>query len=390
MVSKKILIAPIATFLRPSGAVRVILTLLDELLEREYKVALALLYKPNLEEVSREFFDRPLSKRIHVHWLFPSLDLPVTYQRLFLSLPLMKAVRKENPDIVFVDHSSYKPLRNMLRGRKVVHYVHFPPLSYRLLKSFPEVYRESLSGDFNRFPKNIYWNTYALLEKPLIVDYGFADVLCANSSFTAGIVKRIWNRSALVIYPPVALKDFEPLPKRNVVTSIGRIDPDKHFEDLIEAVSICETKPIVRIIGGLGAENMPYLIRLKSLIEKLNLNSRVSVETNVPFHVVKESLGMSKIYVHAKHYEHFGISVVEAMASGCVPIVHRSGGPFLDIIDRGKYGFSFSSTKELAQDIDKLMQTDTSKLAESCICRAKIFGEDNFRKGIMDVIEGQH
>lgn len=389
-MGKKILIAPIATFLRPSGAVRVVLTLLDELLERDYEVAFALLYKTDLEEVSREFFGRKLSKRIKVHWLFPNLDLPVTYQRLFLSLPLMKAVKKENPDIVFVDHSSYKPLQNLLRERKVFHYVHFPPLSYRLMKFFPEVYRESLSGGFNRFPKNIYWNTYSLLEKLVIADYDFADVLCANSSFTAGIVRRIWDRNALIIYPPVAVNDFKPLLKRNVVTSIGRIDPDKHFEDLIEAASICETKPIVRIVGGLGAENMPYLIRLKSLIEKLNLNSQVSIETNVPFHVVKETLGLSKIYVHTKHYEHFGISVVEAMASGCVPIVHRSGGPFLDIIDRGKYGFSFSSTKELAHEIDKLMQMDTSKFAERCICRAKIFSEDNFRKEIMDVIERQH
>jgi alpha-1,2-mannosyltransferase len=41
--------------------------------------------------------------------------------------------------------------------------------------------------------------------------------------------------------------------------------------------------------------------------------------------------------------EHFGISVVEAMVSGLVPVVHSSGGPWLDILEQGKGGFGYNT-----------------------------------------------
>ena len=39
-----------------------------------------------------------------------------------------------------------------------------------------------------------------------------------------------------------------------------------------------------------------------------------------------ELLKKAKIYLHTMVGEHFGISIVEAMALGCLPIVHNSGG----------------------------------------------------------------
>jgi glycosyltransferase involved in cell wall biosynthesis len=37
-------------------------------------------------------------------------------------------------------------------------------------------------------------------------------------------------------------------------------------------------------------------------------------------------LSLAKVYLHTMVGEHFGISIVEAMASGCIPISHNSGG----------------------------------------------------------------
>ena len=41
---------------------------------------------------------------------------------------------------------------------------------------------------------------------------------------------------------------------------------------------------------------------------------------------VSQLLGRAKIFLHTKRGEHFGISTVEAIGKGCLPMVHDSGG----------------------------------------------------------------
>jgi alpha-1,2-mannosyltransferase len=45
-----------------------------------------------------------------------------------------------------------------------------------------------------------------------------------------------------------------------------------------------------------------------------------------------EFLGRALIGLHTMRDEHFGIGVVELMASGVITIAHRSGGPLMDIV----------------------------------------------------------
>ena len=52
-----------------------------------------------------------------------------------------------------------------------------------------------------------------------------------------------------------------------------------------------------------------------------------------------------------KRNEHYGISVVEAMSYGLVPVVPESGGPWEDIIEHGRYGYGFNSVDEAVEKI---------------------------------------
>jgi glycosyltransferase involved in cell wall biosynthesis len=57
-----------------------------------------------------------------------------------------------------------------------------------------------------------------------------------------------------------------------------------------------------------------------------NLPQNYTLKTNLPGSDLIETLQGSRVYVHLMEGEHFGIAPIEALASGCVTLVHNSGG----------------------------------------------------------------
>ena len=84
----------------------------------------------------------------------------------------------------------------------------------------------------------------------------------------------------------------------------------------------------------------------------------------------------------------FGIAVVEAMAGGCPVIVHRSGGPYEDIIERGEYGLYYNGLEDLAEKIDKLLSDRGvwEYYHRKSLMRASQFGEDVFSRRLLEVV----
>ena len=60
---------------------------------------------------------------------------------------------------------------------------------------------------------------------------------------------------------------------------------------------------------------------------------------------------------HPDRFEHFGITVVEAMSAGAVPVVYAQGGPAA-IIDAAECGEVFSTIDELATATVALVHDD--------------------------------
>ena len=53
---------------------------------------------------------------------------------------------------------------------------------------------------------------------------------------------------------------------------------------------------------------------------------------NIPYSKLIELMGQASIGIHTMRAEHFGIAIVEMMASGVITIAHNSAGPLEDII----------------------------------------------------------
>jgi len=86
--------------------------------------------------------------------------------------------------------------------------------------------------------------------------------------------------------------------------------------------------------------------------------------------------------------EHFGITTVEAMASGCVPIVYDAGGQ-REIVRNGIDGFLWKTFEELIEETTQII-IDTrlrSKVSFEAIIRSADFDTQKFEKAFDELLE---
>ena len=102
-------------------------------------------------------------------------------------------------------------------------------------------------------------------------------------------------------------------------------------------------------IGGLIEAEKSWFGRFSE-----NLPSNYTLETNLPGPELLNILHDSRIYVHLMEGEHFGIAPVEGLASGCVTIVHNSGGMKEFIPDE----FRWETYDDLKEKIVRYMENE--------------------------------
>jgi glycosyltransferase involved in cell wall biosynthesis len=214
-------------------------------------------------------------------------------------------------------------------------------------------------------------------------------IILTNSLFSSKVFECLYSLKPFVIYPPVDVENFSLKPKENLVISVGRFDPFKKYEILIEAFSRVENGRCF-ILGSIhNKTSARYFNKLQMLIKRFKVDGKVKLMVNSPFNVLKNILSIAKIYVHCAPFEYFGISIVEAMACGCVPIVYRGGGAYLDVIDKGNYGLAFGNINELIDGINLLLEDDYlfRNLSQKVVARSKIFSKQNFKKKFLKLVD---
>jgi alpha-1,2-mannosyltransferase len=72
--------------------------------------------------------------------------------------------------------------------------------------------------------------------------------------------------------------------------------------------------------------------QLKDQARDLGILPSVEFLINPPYPELEKLFAEASVGLSTMVDEHFGISVVEFMAAGLIPLVHASGGPLLDIV----------------------------------------------------------
>jgi len=227
----------------------------------------------------------------------------------------------------------------------------------------------------------------------------------ANSRYTERWIDKIWHRESVIIQPPVRRRVSES-GKSHVIACVGRFfDPihghSKKQLELLTAFADMARSHLgvddwrLTLIGGADARSRDYVMRIRRAAVELPID----VHVNVDKEVVDRTLSAASIYWHATGYdedelahpdrlEHFGISVVEAMAAGAVPLVFGAGGP-AEIVRHGVDGFHWHTLEQLAQLTRRLMGDAElrSSMSSSARERAKDFAPEVFDRSVRNLVE---
>lgn len=202
------------------------------------------------------------------------------------------------------------------------------------------------------------------------------DYFIANSNHIAKQIKKRYNREATVIYPPVDTDKFEVSNcKEDFYLTISRMVPYKRIDLIVNAFSKLKDKKLVVIGDG----------PLKKQIMK-SAGSNVEFIEPVPFETLKEYLEKTKGYISAAE-EDFGITVVEAMASGTPVIAFNRGGTGESVINN-KTGVLFheQSVESIIEGIKKFERRIDSFDAHSIKDYSNKFNRNGFEIKIKEFI----
>ena len=140
---------------------------------------------------------------------------------------------------------------------------------------------------------------------------------------------------------------------------IGRLTELKRVSSLIESISLVRNRfPDVKLhIVGDG----PKHEEVRRTIEALHLFQNVFMHGHLPERQKIELLPNSAIYVSNSVFEGFGIPLVEAMATGTVPVVSDIEGHRF-VFQDDNVGYLVKSTEEMATKIADLLNSETERL----------------------------
>lgn len=214
-----------------------------------------------------------------------------------------------------------------------------------------------------------------------------------NSDFTKGFIDQEFSVNSRVLYPPIDTSIFRPGKKQKTILYVGRfssLTQKKGQEILIDTFSrIYKKMPGWKLVlaGGTAVGTDPeYFSNLK----RIAAGKPIEILADPKLPDLKKLYSTSSIFwsasgfgVDEKHdptgVEHFGISLVEAMAAGCVPVVTNLGG-HKEIVTQGVDGFLFDNLTELIDYTFALIAGPKmmTQLSTSGQAKSKMFGTDKF------------
>jgi glycosyltransferase involved in cell wall biosynthesis len=199
------------------------------------------------------------------------------------------------------------------------------------------------------------------------------DKIIAISQNTQQRIQEYYKRQSSIIFPPVDTSRFKFVEYGDFWLSVNRIYPEKRIELQFDIFRELPEERLV-VVGGYAEGDLGSKYYSK-LIMNLPQNIRIRGE------VTEEEL--INLYARCKGLictaldEDFGLTPVEAMASG-KPVVAVNEGGFKETILHGQTGLLVDADKAKLVSAVKEISRDPVKYKEACLNRAKEFDTNVF------------
>jgi glycosyltransferase involved in cell wall biosynthesis len=282
-------------------------------------------------------------------------------------------------DLVIVSATGTYTSPNFIKtGDKTLHicYCHTPP---RYLYGYPVA---------NDWRSNWFRRILLIMGKiPMyflrILDFKSAQIpkhIIANSLEVQKRIKKFYKRDSTIIYPPVETPDFDKkIKKENYYVIGGRMSRHKGFDIAIEAFSKLGLP--LKVFGGTFAS---YGIDQFKEYATSNIEFLGEVTDEEKWDLMRKA----KAFIFPSELEDFGITPVEAMASG-TPVIALASGGVLETVVEGKTGLFFNErTPESLMKAVKIFDDSNHRYkSEDCIAQAKKFSKERFKREMEEFVD---
>ncbi|MGB9938737.1 glycosyltransferase [Methanosarcina sp.] len=229
---------------------------------------------------------------------------------------------------------------------------------------------------------SIFFRIWVRLHRPVSEYYlSHTGKIVTNSKNTSKRIKKYFRRDAEVIYPPVETSKFTYKEYGEFWLSVNRLYPEKRVEIQIDAFKKMPEERLV-IVGGYSKGD-----HAKSYAENIvnNLPQNVKVLGEISEAELLDTYSRCKGFICTAMDEDFGMTPVEAMASG-KPVIAVNEGGFKESVVDGRTGVLVDADCQSIIEAVKSISCRSETYRDACFDRAKDFDISIFTEKIKNVI----
>jgi glycosyltransferase involved in cell wall biosynthesis len=231
--------------------------------------------------------------------------------------------------------------------------------------------------------------------------FPFVDCFIARSEEEKSVLMDYYNipsSRVVVVTGGINQEDWTGIaknaPKKNdqiILVSASRISKQKNLDSSIEITRILRSQGFNILFNNFGKDDDPDY--KKSLVKKIHgydLTKNFFLKEHLPEEQLNKEYEKADFFIHPSNYESFGLSILEAMASGTPIVATNKGGPN-EFVSNGDDGYLLDPTRpdRYAEIIIELLKDPAKykQLSEKAIRKANQLSWDNYAEKHLDVYE---